>query len=617
MKRFYTVLSIVASCYFNSNAQRTPIDSLERAFNAAATDKERVTVLLNGSLDDCLEQTDQALILYQKGLKIAQQIGNNEKRVQFTLRIADIYWKGKLNESEGFDWYQKALEAAEKAKYYESCAEACMNIGFIYNHQGFRDKMFQYLLKSIDFTEKTAFPDVEYYKSLIYYYTEDNRISEAYALGEKVVQLEKKGYFEAIDKLLFYGYFLQVLKKMPDKAQEIKIYTSKIQGIIDSSTDLGNNTANITNIAYVFLRINRPDITIKLATQLLKIKKNYKTKEITAYAHQYLAEAYEMQGNYPLSIKHYKAYAETQVDFITSSLKNQSREKVLMMESEKALLVKQNEADRHKMFATSSFCMAIALLLGLIFVYYFYKREQKTKQELAQLNATKDKLFALISHDLMSPLANFKALLMLPAWGLMSQAEFEVIVKDLSIKAHNLYSTCENMLHWAITQMEGMTAKVEKINVAAVINEQITLLEPIAKGKQIDIQQLITDDVTLEVDKNHFALIIRNLLQNALKFTHTQGAVIFKTENAVEGRNSDIIGKEGKRLIIQDNGIGMSSEIMSQLFQIDKNTNRTGTAKENGTGLGLILTKELVELNRGQINVSSEVGKGTTFGLRF
>ncbi|WP_428666185.1 tetratricopeptide repeat-containing sensor histidine kinase [Runella sp.] len=590
-------------------AQLTPTASLEKAFHAAASDKERVAILLNENYEKYLGQTDQALVLYQKGLQIAQQMGDNKKTVQLMLDIANFYQAGKLNEYEAFEWYQKALNVAEKAAYHETCASVCNSIGFVYYHQGFRDKMYEYQLKSIDFAEKTDFPHPHYFITLLYHYTSDNRIDEAYAVGEKLTRLEKKGYFKAKDKLQFYGYFLRVLKKMPDKTQAVKVYTHKIQAMIDT-IDLGNNVADIDNVAFFCLDVNRPDMTIKLATKLLTLKTNRKTQEFKADGHKYLAEAYEMLGNYPLSIKHYKEYAEARVGFMTTALKNQSREKVLMVESEKALLVKQNEVDKQRWLAISGFCIAVVMLLGILVVYYFYKREQKTKQELAKLNAAKDKLFALISHDLMSPLANFKALLMLPAWGLISQAEFETLVKDLSIKAHNLYSTCENMLHWAITQMEGMKTKVEIINVAAVINEQISLLEPIAKGKQIEIQQFIPDDITLEVDKNHFVLIIRNLLQNALKFTHTQGAVVFKAEN-------DSFGKGGKRLMIQDNGIGMSSEIMSQLFQIDKNTNRAGTSKEQGTGLGLILTKELVELNRGQIDVTSTVGRGTAFTLAF
>jgi signal transduction histidine kinase len=143
------------------------------------------------------------------------------------------------------------------------------------------------------------------------------------------------------------------------------------------------------------------------------------------------------------------------------------------------------------------------------------------------VNATKDKLFALLSHDLISPVANLKNILMLTDFGLLSQEEFAAISKDLSNKAHNLHSMFENVLHWAISQMHGIKTRFEKVAIAEVVNEQISLLKPLAKGKQIKIEQNIPYDLILQLDRNHLALIIRNLLQNALKFTNVNGTIVF------------------------------------------------------------------------------------------
>lgn len=113
------------------------------------------------------------------------------------------------------------------------------------------------------------------------------------------------------------------------------------------------------------------------------------------------------------------------------------------------------------------------------------------------------------------------------------------------------------------------------------------------------------------MDRNHFALILRNLFQNALKFTDRGGRINFGFK-----KNNDTEGGQ-KVLKIEDTGIGMSKEVLEKLFKVEQNTHREGTAKEGGTGLGLILTKELVKLNGGTIDVTSEVGKGTTFTLVF
>jgi signal transduction histidine kinase len=608
VKRISTLFIFLWAITITAFAQNnTPTNSLEYALNAATSDTARLSVLLNVPLADTSAQTDQALVLYKKGVDIAQKLGNNKKMAQLLLKIGDFYYHGKNNDQEAFPCYQKALEIAEKTSYYEGCVKACNSISDICEHQGFSDKMCEYGLKAVEFAEKTASPDVPTFMNLIYYYTLDNRFNEAYAVGERLAQHEQKGYFTGRDKLLFYGYFLRVLKKMPDKAASVKVYTDKILAIIDT-IDLGDNLTDMDNIAYFCLDINRPDIAIKLANQLLNTKSNYRTQQVKADAYKYLAEAYEMLGNYPLSIQHYKAYTEAQVAFVTTSLTNQSREKVLIIESEKALLIKQNEIDKQKWWVISGFCIAIVFLLGALIAYRFYKREQKIKQELAALNATKDKLFALLSHDLMSPMANFKNILMLTDFGLLSQTEFNALAKDLSIKANNLHSMFENVLHWAITQLHGIKTQLEQTNIAAVVNEQVSLLEPIAKGKQIEIEQLIPNELTIELDKNHLALAVRNLLQNALKFTHPKGKIVVLAQNTEGGK---------KQLKIVDNGIGMTPDIVEKLFKTNENAHRKGTSAEGGTGLGLILTKELIELNGGRIDVSSEVGKGTQFTLAF
>ena len=162
--------------------------------------------------------------------------------------------------------------------------------------------------------------------------------------------------------------------------------------------------------------------------------------------------------------------------------------------------------------------------------------------------------------------------------------------------------------------MRGIKAKREKVNIKALIEEQIGLLEPIAKGKGITITHNIPSDFEWTVDKNHLDLILRNLLQNALKFTGTGGQISFDVSNTDLSSGTH---EGGKKLTLQDTGIGMPPEVMDKLFKVEQNAHREGTAKEGGTGLGLILTKELTGLNGGTIDVSSEVGKGTTFTLAF
>ena len=625
MKKFYTLLTLVTICYFVFLHQlalpaqaKHPADSLQDLFNQATTDTARLNILFKDNPYKYMTKPQQMLALYQRGYVLAQQQNDQARVFKAHFYTAMVYIYNLQDEVTGFQYLQKAFTVAEARKDYFDLHRVYYAMSIVQDHQNNLEETTKYLYKAIEAAEKTEKPEITAFQALNMRLLADKRLEENLRISKRLVTLVERTNSSVEKKIQAYSSLAEALKLFPNKKQEFAYYQEKTKLLFDKLSIDKLNASDLIIVASIYHQFNRNQKAIDILKYILN-KSIYDANSVAVQstANGLLAQIYESEKNYPLSIEHLKRYVAIELESTKQRLTDETGKKIIKFEAERDLLLKQNEVDKNKWFAISGFCMAVVLLLGLIFVYYFYKREQKTKQELAQLNATKDKLFALISHDLMSPLANFKAILMLPAWGLMPQAEFEVVVKDLGIKAHNLYSTCENMLHWAITQMEGMKAKVEKINVAAVINEQINLLEPIAKGKQIDIQQHIPQDMTLEVDKNHFALIIRNLLQNALKFTHTNGLIVFKAEDTVEERNPDIIGKGGKRLMIQDNGIGMSPEIMSQLFQIDKNTNRAGTSKETGTGLGLILTKELVELNRGQIDVTSTVGRGTAFTLAF
>lgn len=331
-----------------------------------------------------------------------------------------------------------------------------------------------------------------------------------------------------------------------------------------------------------------------------------------------LAVAYKNKGAFKQALEAEMTSSVLNDRIFTATKDNTIGYFIAKSEANQAMVGKQKEIDDQKLYMllTTTLAVFLCLLVGL--AVYFYRREQKRKEELTLLNTTKDKLFAILSHDLMSPVSALKNYTVLMDWGAMTQEKFVEALEQLKSSVNHTSTMLENVLHWAVNQMGGMTPKIETVNIAAVVNEQIELITPIAKDKHIQIQQLIPNDLTIELDKNHFALIIRNLLQNALKFTHTNGMIEFNAEHTVTQSVMAQDALKGKYLItIKDNGMGISADVLDKLFKLNENINRKGTKQEAGTGLGLILTKELVELNNGQISVTSELGKGTTFGLQF
>jgi signal transduction histidine kinase len=337
------------------------------------------------------------------------------------------------------------------------------------------------------------------------------------------------------------------------------------------------------------------------------------TAQITIY--KQLAMAYKNKGDYKQALEAEMTGAALNDLIFTTTKENTIGYYIAKSEANQAMVVKQKQIDEQKLYMllTTVLLVFLSLLVGL--AVYFYRREQKRKEELSRLNATKDKLFALLSHDLMSPVSTLKNYTMLMDWGAMTQEKFAEAFQKLKPTLNNTSNMLENVLHWAIGQMTEIKPKREPVNIAEIISEQIDLIKPIANDKHISIKQLVPNDLVLELDKNHLALAIRNLLQNALKFTNTNGEIIISAQNTVR---EDSFGEGGKKqLKITDNGIGMTPDILAKLFKSTENAHRKGTQAEGGTGLGLILTKELVELNGGSIAVESKVEKGTVFIISF
>lgn len=229
----------------------------------------------------------------------------------------------------------------------------------------------------------------------------------------------------------------------------------------------------------------------------------------------------------------------------------------------------------------------------------------KTEQ-LLKLNTEKDKFFSIIAHDLRSPFTSFLALTQLMAEDLpnLSMTELQEITVIISKSATNLYRLLENLLQWSQIQQGAIPFNQEPISLNDTVLECVEMIQGTAKFKEIEITSDIPFDLEAFADNNMLQTVIRNLLSNAVKFTHKGGKVSL---SAKENGNDKI------EIWIKDTGIGMSPEIIANLFRIDVKINRPGTDGEPSTGLGLLLCKELIEKNGGDIYVESAVDKGSVF----
>lgn len=228
-------------------------------------------------------------------------------------------------------------------------------------------------------------------------------------------------------------------------------------------------------------------------------------------------------------------------------------------------------------------------------------------EELKTLNATKDKLFSIIAHDLKNPLSSFKAAieyLHKDYYSFTDEEKLELL-HEINQSAVSVYESLENLLQWSLSQRNKTPFNPVFFDFKRVVDSTISQLFLQAKNKKIKINSKIQEPSQATGDVNLITIVVRNLLSNAIKFTREGGSIHI---------NGNINTEANHYLVaIKDNGIGIPQDKLSKLFRIDTSSSTKGTHNESGTGLGLIICKEYIEKNNGKIWAESELEIGTTF----
>jgi len=230
---------------------------------------------------------------------------------------------------------------------------------------------------------------------------------------------------------------------------------------------------------------------------------------------------------------------------------------------------------------------------------------EESEQKLQDLNASKDRFFSIIAHDLRSPFTTFMGYTELFVDDFDSFSADEV--KDAFVTIHKtskkIYDLLDNLLNWAQVQTGRMPFEPENLSVNNICKNIVELFEDNARAKNIDLHQEFDTEIRVFADNNMLNTIIRNLVSNALKFTPANNSIVLSAK--IKGEFTEIS--------VRDTGLGIKPENLNKLFRIDQHVTTLGTSNEKGSGLGLILCKELVEKNGGIIGVESELDKGSRF----
>lgn len=303
--------------------------------------------------------------------------------------------------------------------------------------------------------------------------------------------------------------------------------------------------------------------------------------------------------------KQYKNFSDSTINLKSISQLNDFKAKYETLQKDHQIAIHEATINRQKI---QRLALIIGLVLALIALLLFIRLitvQRIRNKELVELSKSKDMLFSLISHDLKNPaIAQRNAI-----QNLIELADFITpqMLKEhgalLLQSAESLVDLLQNLLNWSRMELGRMPYKPIHFDLNAVITESINVLQVSAENKRIKFNVKSPNEVVAFADKNMITAVVRNLMQNAIKYSHRNGEISIEIAEHPQSYSVSII----------DNGVGMTKEQVDTIFSVERNRSTVGTSGEIGSGLGLIVCNDMINQNHGTLAVASEEGKGSTF----
>ena len=335
-----------------------------------------------------------------------------------------------------------------------------------------------------------------------------------------------------------------------------------------------------------------------------------------------LSELHDELGEYEEAFhyqKQYIAYKDSVADLQTiQEMANLRTDfEVSQKQAEVDLAQKQEQVNRIFAFSAVGFAFLIAILAFVLFrsnqqklrtntLLTTQKEEiEKQRDQLQNLNKTKDRFFGIISHDLRGPVNAFQGVTqMIRTYVNKNKIDRLLLLTDkIDQSTGRLSGLLDNLLNWALTQQGTYPYVPERLSIQQLSEEIVDVFDHAAQAKNISLKINLKEDYDIWADRNSTLALLRNLVNNAIKFTEDEGQVSI----------SATCKKDKVEVQIHDTGVGMPAEKAQSLFNLSLHNSSDGTEGEKGSGLGLVLCKEFAILNKGSITATSKLGEGTTF----
>ncbi len=515
---------------------------------------------------------------------------------------------------------EKAADYLMEAKLYREQIQDSIGLSNIYNNLAIIYKELKdvpnaekFYLKSITLRKQLKTKGIGLVmNNLALLHTEDGRLSEAKKILPEALKINKSENdlrhtaqsYSIMAKTAMYGKEYELAKKYYDTTLCVGSQASYKLIVVNAKQQLGIIALEEGEYqrAEELLKSARKELT--KANVISLILKNYKYSFKLDSARGNLLDAIKWQKEYQrLSDKRMYDITTRKVESTKSRYEAELEQLKLIDEQEERERRTKEELFRYRVYTFISLGV-IAVILVFLVLFLKNRRERKRYiKELNESNEVKNKLFSIISHDLKNEIHGLEGSLNLMKEDVISPEEFREIVPLLANRTHQTSILLNNLLNWSKSQMKELNAQPTSFDIAEVISNKFTFFKPKAEKKDIKLINKL-DSTIIFADKDMFGIVAQNLIANAIKFCNSGDSIALMS-----------IEKEDHfEICFEDTGVGIDPSNLNRLFAEDTFTTN-GTHNETGTGLGLKICKELIELNQGKIRVESKPGKGSVFSV--
>lgn len=444
---------------------------------------------------------------------------------------------------------------------------------------------------------------------------EENNYKDAVRYFSAVEKLPVSGKYDFKRGVVYHNLGLCYLHLK--KFEEADAYLAKGIKVLQAEKDTVSLIGSYMNIANLYYEQYKDNLAIpyfEKAYHLSKKIKNVELKQNTALNMAVVAENNKDFASALVYRKEYESWRDSLNDQNKVWAIAELEKKFTVRQKEKEIGILETE-NKLKIAERNGFFYSSVLLLVLFATgIYFYRQKIKSnkiilsqKIKLDELNAAKDQLFSIVSHDLRSSVNALKTSNTKLLQNLEDQkfSELDKQLQNNSAIANGIYNLLDNLLHWALLQTKQLYFHQESVHLFSVVQQMEFNYRPLIIDKSIHFENQVPKALYAEADLNSLKIILRNLIDNAIKFSNENGQIVIYGEGS----------EEFCTLTVADSGSGMSPEIREQLLSDSALLSKKGNPEKIGTGLGMQLCKSMVQRNGGKLRIESEINKGTQISI--